>query len=105
MAPSVHSGAHEPRPRLGFRPTSPQAEAGMRIEPPPSLPCASDTIPDATAAPLPPDGPPGVRPVSHGLRVAPFASGSVTGRIPSSGVLVLPTTIAPARLRRRTTLP
>ena len=29
------------RPRLGFRPTSPQQAAGIRIEPPPSLPWAT----------------------------------------------------------------
>ncbi len=102
IAPSVHSGAHDTRPRVGFRPTRPQHEAGMRIEPPPSLPCASETMPDATAAPLPPDDPPGVRDVSHGLRVGPKRSGSVTGRIPSSGVLVLPTMIAPAARSFRT---
>ena len=62
-------------------------------------------MPAATAAALPPDEPPGVRAVSHGLRVGPWASGSVTGRIPSSGVLVLPTTIAPAARSRRATLP
>src|SRR5215213_9266992 len=78
-APSVQSGAHDTRPRLGLSPTSPQHDAGMRIEPPPSLPCASDTMPAATAAPLPPDDPPGVRLVSHGLRVGPKRSGSVTG--------------------------
>src|SRR4051812_39204919 len=102
MAPSVHCGDHETRPRLGFSPTRPQHEAGMRIEPPPSLPWASDTIPDATAAPLPPDEPPGVRDVSYGLRVGPKRSGSVTGGMPISGVFVLPTTIAPAARSLRT---
>jgi len=57
----------------------------MRIDPPPSFPCANATVPDATAAALPPEDPPGVRPVSHGLRVTPFACGSVTGGMPSSG--------------------
>ena len=47
---SPRSGAAEIRPRAGFRPTSPQQAAGIRIEPPPSLPCATGTIPDATAA-------------------------------------------------------
>ena len=31
-----------------------------------------------------------MRAVSHGLRLGPYASGSVVGRIPSSGVFVLP---------------
>jgi hypothetical protein len=52
-------------------------------------------MPEATAAALPPDDPPHVRPGSQGLRVGPKRSGSVTGRMPSSGVLVLPTMIAP----------
>ena len=43
----------------------------MRSEPPPSLPCAIGTMPDATAAAAPPDEPPGVRDVSHGLRAGP----------------------------------
>ena len=38
------------RARVGLRPKSPQHEAGMRIDPPPSLPCAIGTIPLATAA-------------------------------------------------------
>ena len=33
------------RPRVGFRPKSPQHEAGMRIDPPPSLACAMGTMP------------------------------------------------------------
>src|SRR4051812_19396670 len=74
----------------------------MRIEPPPSLPCAIDTMPAATPAALPPDEPPGVREVSHGLRAGPKRSGSLTGRIPISGRLVLPTTIAPAARSLRT---
>jgi hypothetical protein len=91
------------RPRLGFSPTSPQQAAGMRIEPPPSLPCAIGTMPAATAAPEPPDEPPGVRSRSQGLRVGPNRRGSVTGMIPSSGELVLPTITKPASLIRRTT--
>ena len=74
----------------------------MRIEPPPSLPCAIATMPAATPAALPPEEPPGVRDVSQGLRAGPKRSGSLTGRMPISGRLVLPTTIAPAARRRRT---
>src|SRR4051794_7535110 len=102
MAPSVHCGAQDTRPRVGLRPTRPQQDAGMRIDPPPSLPCASDTMPEATAAPLPPEEPPGVWPVSYGLRHGPKRAGSVTGGMPSSGVFVLPTTIAPAARSLRT---
>ena len=77
----------------------------MRIDPAPSLACASETMPEATAAALPPDEPPGVRVVSHGFRAGPKRCGSVTGRIPSSGTLVLPTMMAPASRSRRTTEP
>ena len=56
-------------------------------------------MPAATAAALPPDEPPGVRAGSQGFRVR-----SVTGRIPHSGIAVVPTTIAPAARSRRTTL-
>ena len=48
--------------------------------PPPSEPWATGTIPAATAAAAPPLDPPGVRSSAHGLRVAPQASVSVTGR-------------------------
>ncbi len=52
-------------------PTTPQCDAGWRIEPPVSLPNAIGTMPAATAAAEPPDEPPGVRARSHGLRAAP----------------------------------
>src|SRR6266550_3415848 len=84
------SGACEIRPRLGLSPTRPQHDAGIRIEPPPSLPCPNPTIPEATAAAVPPEEPPAVREPSHGFRVGPNRSGSVVGRIPNSGVFVLP---------------
>ena len=41
------------RPWLGLSPTRPQHDAGMRIDPPPSLAWANGTIPDATAAAAP----------------------------------------------------
>ena len=96
---SPSSGAAEIRPRLGFRPTSPQQAAGMRIEPPPSLPCATGTIPAATAAAAPPEEPPGVRCRSHGLRVGPNRRASLTGRMPYSGSVVVPTITKPASLQ------
>src|SRR5438067_1709064 len=83
-------GAGETRPSDGLLQTRPQHDAGLRIEPPPSLPCAIGASPAATAAAAPPLEPPGVRAVSHGLRQAPFSSDSVTPIVPSSGVLVLP---------------
>ena len=44
-------------------------------------------MPAATAAAAPPLDPPGVCSGSHGFRVGPYASGSVTGRLPNSGLL------------------
>ena len=99
---SPRSRPRETRPRLGLSPTSPQHAAGIRIEPPPSLPCATGSIPAATAAAAPPDEPPGVRSRSQGLRVAPLWRGSVVGRIPNSGMFVVPTTTNPASRSRRT---
>src|SRR6184192_245773 len=94
-------GAGETRPRAGLMPKSPQHEAGIRIEPPPSLPCAAGASPAATAAAAPPLEPPGVREVSHGLRQSPFSSDSVIAIVPNSGVFVLPRITKPAsRIRR-----
>ncbi len=69
MSPT--SGPSLVRWRLGFSPTRPQLEAGMRIEPPPSLAWAIGTMPAATAAAEPPLEPPAERSVSQGLRVGP----------------------------------
>ena len=90
------------RPSDGLYPVSPHQEEGIRIEPPPSEPVASGTIPVAKAAALPPEDPPGVRSLDHGFLVAPKRRLSVTPFHPSSGVLVLPTTTAPEALRRPT---
>src|SRR6476619_6341784 len=77
--PSPLSYPNGPRvvlPWLTLSPTSPQQEAGMRIEPPASLACAAGTSPAATAAADPPLDPPGERSRSHGLWVGPKAMGS-----------------------------
>ena len=76
----------------------------MRIEPPPSLPWATGTMPLATAAAEPPEEPPGVRSRSHGLRVGPKMRASLTGRMPYSGSVVVPTMTNPAPFSRRVTL-
>src|SRR5262249_55893572 len=70
-------GAQEFRPRVGLSPKTPQHEAGIRIEPAPSLPWAAGTIRDATAAADPPDEPPVVRSGAHGLRAGPNRTGSL----------------------------
>ena len=87
---SPYRGASELRPLVGFNPTRPQHDAGMRIDPPPSLAWAAGTMPDATAAAEPPEDPPVECSVFQGLREGPKRRGSAVGRMPSSGVLVLP---------------
>src|SRR5262245_39604679 len=91
------------RPRLGLNPTSPQIEAGMRSDPPPSLPWASGTRPAATAAAAPPLDPPAVAPGDHGLRAAGATSVSEYSDRPNSLAVVLPRLISPASRRRTTT--
>ena len=101
--PSRSCGARGTRPLWGLSPNRPVHAAGMRIEPAPSTPSAAGTMPAATAAAEPPLDPPGVRSTSHGLRVTPQVTDSVNGHRPSSGIVVLPTTTAPAARSRRTT--
>ena len=75
------------------------------VDPPPSLAPAHGTIPAATAAAAPPEEPPGVWSVSHGLRAGPYSSGSVMMPFaPISGVLVLPKMTSPASSQRCTTV-
>src|SRR4029077_14221187 len=59
------------RPYVGLRPTTPQKAAGMRIEPPVSVPMEPWQSPAETAAADPLDEPPGVLVGSHGLRISP----------------------------------
>jgi hypothetical protein len=79
-----------------------QKLAGFRRLPPRSLPSANGSIPAATAAAAPPLDPPAVRERSYGFRVTPKTGLNVWEPAPNSGVFVLPTTIAPASRRRRT---
>ena len=80
----------------------PEKPAGMRIDPPPSVPMASIPMPAAREAAAPPDEPPGVLVRSHGLRVMPVSGESVTPFQPNSGVVVLPMMTVPASRRRAT---
>src|SRR5471032_289586 len=80
----------------------PLNDAGIRIEQPKSVPCASGTMPVATATAEPPDEPDGLNAGFHGLRVTPNTSLNVLAPAANSGVLVLPSTMAPATFRRRT---
>lgn len=67
----------------------------MRMEPPPSLACATGTAPAATRAALPPDEPPAECAVFQGLRTGGPSSNSVEGLKPNSGSRVLPSTVTP----------
>src|SRR5215475_12183466 len=89
-------------PRLALIATRPVKAAGLRSEPPPSLPSATGVTPAATDATAPPLEPPGVSAVFQGLRVMPWTKLLVWPRYPNSGVAVLPRTIAPAFRNRST---
>ena len=93
-------GPRGDRPREGFNPTSPQQAAGTRIDPPPSLACASGRMPAATAAAAPPLEPPVVRSGRQGLRVVPVRMDSAVKVNPNSGVVVGPKIFTPACLNR-----
>ena len=71
------------RPKLGLNPTFPQNAAGMRTLPP--LGADRDgPMPEATAAPAPPDDPPGVFDVP-GIARQPVSGESVSALWPNSG--------------------
>src|SRR5260370_35864994 len=84
------------RARVGWSPPRPQALDGMRMDPPPSLPCAAATMPLATAAADPPEEPPAERPGAQGLRAGGKLRGSVGTVGPTSGTLVRPSSTKPA---------
>src|ERR1700680_4726686 len=100
LQPSPRSGPSGLRARVGFNPNTPDAEAGIRIEPPPSLACAMGTMRAATAAPAPPEEPPEECARFHGFRVGPNNRGSVVGINPNSGLELFPKIVTPA-LRKR----
>lgn len=89
--------------RPGFRPNRPTKWHGLRIEPPRSEPIPSGDMPDAIAAASPPDEPPAVRIGSCGFAVAPKSGFTESHQHENSETLVLPSRIAPAPRRRRTT--
>ena len=91
--PNGHCGT---RPKLGLKPTTPHQAAGMRIEPPASVPICSGPKCAAAAAPAPEEEPPGVRIRSQGLRVMPCSGQSPGDFQPNSVVVVLPKITAPA---------
>src|SRR5699024_12069081 len=85
-------------PLVGFNPNRLVKDAGIRIDPPPSLAPATGTIPEATAAAAPPLEPPGEKFLCHGLRVAPCRAGSVIFLRANSGVFVYPVKIGRAHV-------
>jgi hypothetical protein len=89
-------------PSVGLNPTTPQKDAGMRIEPPASVPVAMGTAPAASVAPEPALEPPGFFAGSHGLRVTPVRGELPVPFQPNSGVVVFPITIAPPSTSRAT---
>ena len=99
---ALKAGQFGTRPGVLRKPTTLQKLAGLRSEPPRSEPSASGTMPQASATAAPPLEPPQVRDTSHGLRVAPNTGLNVCEPAPNSGVLVLPTVMAPASRSRST---
>src|SRR6185312_5680657 len=98
------SGRSGTRPGDGRSPTTLQNDAGLRNDPPMSLPSQVAAIPVARAAAAPPDEPPATRPGSYGLRVAPKSGLTLWLPVANSGTFVLPRVITPARRIRSTTI-
>src|ERR1700751_2040037 len=103
--PSPRSGPSGLRARVGFRPNTPEAEAGMRIEPPPSLAGAIGRMRAAPPAPAPPDEPPEECARFQGLRVGPNRRDSVVGISPNSGLELLPKIATPVSRKRWVRVP
>ena len=91
-------------PGDGRNPTTPHIAAGMRNEPPVSVPLQSGSMSHASATAEPPDEPPALRFGLNGLPVAPHTALRVFAPAPNSGVLVLATMMAPAARTRATML-
>src|ERR1700738_5355981 len=87
-----------------FEPTIPVSAAGPRTEIARSLPIPIGDRPAAIAADSPPLEPPGVRFKFHGFRDKPVTRLSVSCQAENSGRLVFASGIAPAALKRVTTV-
>src|SRR6202040_218351 len=96
--PSPASGAIDTRPRDGLSPNRPHCAAGIRIEPPPSVACATGRMPAETAAAAPPKEPPGEYSRFQGLWQEPSRRGSVFGVRPNPGVETRPMKTRPGFL-------
>ena len=89
-------------PYVGLKPTTPQHAAGIRIEPPESLPSAASTSPAASAAAQPPLDPPATRPGATGFGTVPNVRFSEVIPHANSCRLALPATAYPAASSRTT---
>ena len=83
-------------PRVPRRPARAWWADGTRMDPHVSVPIPAAAKPAATAAPVPPLEPPGLRVGSYGLRVCPPAELTVVSPYASSCMLALPMMTAPA---------
>src|SRR6185312_6128211 len=90
------------RPYVGFRPTTPSADDGIRIDPPVSVPIEPKHRPAAVATPEPLDDMPGQRAARHGLS-GTSKDGLYPAAAPSER-LSFPSTTAPADLSFDTTV-
>src|SRR5262249_1515011 len=94
--PQVGAAASDRHAADGRMPTTPQNAAGLRSDPPMSVPSAIGSIRHASATAAPPLLPPQVFVRSYGFSVGPNTGLNVCEPAPNSVVFVLPTTIAPA---------
>ena len=76
---AVHRRSGDPTP-CRLQPDDPATAAGIRIDPPPSEPCASGTSPADTADAEPPLEPPAISEVSHGVTAGGALGLGVAGR-------------------------
>jgi hypothetical protein len=81
----------ETSPCVGLKPTIPQHAAGIRIDPPVSVPSAASTSPAASAAADPPLDPPAIRSGAIGFGTLPKCGFSEVVPYANSCRFVLPT--------------
>ena len=96
LGDSGHTPSSGTRPHVVFSPEIPQHAAGMRIEPPVSVPYTTSASPAATAVAEPLDEPPGTRRGSSGFTGVPYHGLMPVTPRASSCRLVRPTIRAPA---------
>ena len=84
------------RPKVALTPTMPQYAAGVRTEPPMSVPREAKVMPAATLAAPPPLEPAGMWSVFQGLRTVPKCGLSDVPPAASSCMFSLPRMTAPA---------